>query len=272
MVLLLALTMANKVGHLCALSMHPLCICFSDLSQIFPSGLRSSPYLFRSRVIHLWAFSPTLHSDREEKHIYTLCSVCMLYCYVEYTAAFRKSDLLFFWLSGWTLGAPLSVQWVNHWIWYGELHSPSGLEATHHYGLASSITLSRGVSVEDICQSPSPSSILTMCSHISRAWLLVLCPIQFVVHCLSKLCLEQTEVCFGMFSLLLAFCILVPGPQAGGAWLLVCRCSLVVVGFGLVSVWAQLWVHLILNNLCLWWLPVTINPLEGGACSTVTWM
>jgi len=95
--LLLALTSAKRVSELTALSVHPSCLWIrGDRSgatlrpnpSFVPKSLRSS---FRSRAIQLGGFSLPPHIGDREAKLHLLCQAC----YVERTAAIRRTEQLF---------------------------------------------------------------------------------------------------------------------------------------------------------------------------------
>lgn len=173
-VVLLALSSAKRVGDLCALSVHPSCISFSQdggLVHLWPNPAFHPKVItsdFRSRVIRIRALCTPPDSD-ERVRLQLLCPVRALRCYIERTAAFRTTDRLFVRFGTKGHGAPLSSQRLAHWVCDGIATAyqargcppPSVIRAHSTRGVSTSVALSRGVTVSDICQAASWSSVST---------------------------------------------------------------------------------------------------------------
>ncbi|KAK5928408.1 hypothetical protein CgunFtcFv8_013474 [Champsocephalus gunnari] len=119
--LLLALTSAKRVSELTALSVHPSCLrILGDRSgatlrpnpSFVPKSLRSA---FRSRAIQLGGFSLPPHGGDREAKLHLLCPVRALACYVERTAALRRTEQLFVCFGGGVIGKALSKKRLAGW-------------------------------------------------------------------------------------------------------------------------------------------------------------
>jgi len=128
--LLLALTSANRVSELTALSVHPSCLLIrGDQSgatlrpnpSFVPKSLRSA---FRLRAIHLGGFSLPPHSGARESKLHLLCPVRALACYVELTAAYRRTE----WASDPLPGRNTLTFFLRSAHW-----AHTGLESPPHY-------------------------------------------------------------------------------------------------------------------------------------------
>ena len=120
--LLLALTSAQRVSDLHALSVAPSCLrtqgdgssaVLRPKPAFTPKSITSS---FRSRVINLDGFFPPLHNSEEEATSHLLCPVSALSCYVAHTAASSRTQRLFLHYREQSLGLPLSAQRLSHWL------------------------------------------------------------------------------------------------------------------------------------------------------------
>ncbi|KAK2902582.1 hypothetical protein Q8A73_012328 [Channa argus] len=163
--LLLALTSMKRVSDLSALSVSPECLSVrGDLSlavlrpnpAFMPKCITSS---FRSRVITLEGFFTPPHTSEEHASSHLLCPVRALSYYVERTSTIRRSERLFVHYREGFAGLPLSAQRLCHWLCEAifqayesaEAQTPEVIRAHSTRGIASSVSLLRGVSVEDIC-------------------------------------------------------------------------------------------------------------------------
>ncbi|XP_067357562.1 uncharacterized protein [Channa argus] len=170
--LLLALTSMKRVSDLSALSVSPECLSIrGDLSlavlrpnpAFMPKCITSS---FRSRVITLEGFCTPPHTSEEDASSHLLCPVRALSYYVERTSTIRRSERLFVHYREGSAGLPLSAQRLSHWLCEAIFQAyessgaqpPEGIRAHSTRGIASSVALLRGVSVEDICLAASWSS------------------------------------------------------------------------------------------------------------------
>ncbi|KAK2915176.1 hypothetical protein Q8A73_005770 [Channa argus] len=170
--LLLALTSMKRVSDLSALSVSPECLSIrGDLSlavlrpnpAFMPKCITSS---FRSRVITLEGFCTPPHTSEEDGSSHLLCPVRALSHYVERTSTIRRSERLFVHYREGSAGLPLSAQRLSHWLCEAIFQAyessgaqpPEGIRAHSTRGIASSVALLRGVSVEDICLAASWSS------------------------------------------------------------------------------------------------------------------
>ncbi|KAK2921855.1 hypothetical protein Q8A73_001340 [Channa argus] len=170
--LLLALTSMKRVSDLSALSVSPECLSIrGDLSlavlrpnpAFMPKCITSS---FRSRVITLEGFCTPPHTSEEDASSHLLCPVRALSYYVERTSTIRRSERLFVHYREGSAGLPLSAQRLSNWLCEAIFQAyessgaqpPEGIRAHSTRGIASSVALLRGVSVEDICLAASWSS------------------------------------------------------------------------------------------------------------------
>ena len=120
--LLLALTSAKRVSELTALSVHPSCLLIrGDRSgatlrpnpSFTPKSMRNS---FRSRAIQLGGFNLPPHIEAREAKLHLLCPVRALACYVERTAAIRRTEQLFVCFGDGVAGKALSKKCLTGWL------------------------------------------------------------------------------------------------------------------------------------------------------------
>ena len=108
--LLLALASAKRVGDLCALSVHPSCLSFSQdggMVCLWPNPAFQPKVItsdFRSRVIQLRVLCALLGDSTEASRL--SCPVRALRCYIDRTARFRTTDQLFVVFGTWGWGRP----------------------------------------------------------------------------------------------------------------------------------------------------------------------
>lgn len=183
--LLLALSSAKRVGDLCALSVHPSCISFSQdggLVHLWPNPAFHPKVItsdFRSRVIRIRSLGAPAGSSVEDERQRLLCPVRALRCYIERTASFRTTDQLFVGFGSRGHGAPLSSQRLAHWVRGGiaaayearNCPPPAVIRAHSTRGVSTSVAMCRGVTVGDICQAASWSSVSTFV----RSYLMDMC-------------------------------------------------------------------------------------------------
>lgn len=118
--LLLALSSAKRMGDLCALSVHPSCISFSQdggLLHLWPNPAFHPKVItsdFRSRVIWNRALCAPSGTPDEDARLQLLCPVRALRCYIDRTAAFRTTNQLFVGFETNGQGAPLSS--LAYWV------------------------------------------------------------------------------------------------------------------------------------------------------------
>ena len=173
--ILLALASAKRSGELCALSVHPSCLSFGEgdnLVEMWPNPSFQPKVItssFRSRVIRVRPFFPPPHASMEDRQRHLLCPVRALRCYLHRTAGFRRSDQLFVGFGVKDRGSPLSSQRLAHWLCHAirvayealDRVPPIPIRAHSTRGVAASVALFKGVSVEDVCLAASWSSSST---------------------------------------------------------------------------------------------------------------
>ena len=139
------------MSELTALSVHPSCLLIrGDRSgatlrpnpSFVPKSLRSA---FRSRAIQLGGFSLPPHGGDREAKLHLLCPVRALACYVERTAALRRTEQLLVCFGGGVIGKALSKKrlagWLCECIALGRA-CPTGVRAHSTRAVAASTALS----------------------------------------------------------------------------------------------------------------------------------
>lgn len=194
--LLLALSSTKRVGDLCALSVHPSCMSFSQdggLVHLWPNPAFRPKVItsdFRSRVIRIRALVTSADTSEEDVRLPLLCPVRALRCYIDRTAGFRKTDQLFVGFGARGHGDPLSSQRLAHWVRGGIVAAyeargrppPAVVRAHSTRGVSTSVALCRGVTVSDICQAASWSSASTFV----RSYLMDMCTDSVAVSVLGR--------------------------------------------------------------------------------------
>lgn len=109
-----AITLARRVGELCALMSGPsYMILFKDK---FIQGLSQSAVVFPCQPLYLPAFCPKPHASREEDHFHTLDVRRALAFYLDRTRHFCRSSQLFIAVADRIKGESLSTQIISSWI------------------------------------------------------------------------------------------------------------------------------------------------------------
>ncbi len=115
----------------------------------------------------LLAFHPPPFSSPEEERLHSLCPVRALYMYVQRTHTLRKSNQLFVSWADLYKGKPISRHRLSHWVVKAivlcynnvNMEPPIGLRAHSTRGMATSWELFRGISIQEICEAASWSSL-----------------------------------------------------------------------------------------------------------------
>ena len=176
---LLAITSLRRVGDLQALAISPTCLEFA------PGGVKAilhprPGYVPKvpsnvARSVVLQAFHPPPHVTAEEGRLHLLCPVRALRVYLEKSSQWRKSDQLLVCFGSPKKGLPASKQTISNWIVQAiatayqvrNLPSPMAVRAHSTRGMASSVALLSGVSLQEICEAAGWATPHTFISFYS---------------------------------------------------------------------------------------------------------
>ena len=161
---LLAITSLRRVGDLQALAVTPNCLEFAPGNV--KAILRPTPgYVPKVpsnavRSVVLQAFHPPPHVTADEGRLHLLCPVRALRIYLERSAQWRKSDQLLVCFGPPRKGLPAAKQTISNWIVQAiatayqvrNLPSPIAVRAHSTRGMASSVALLSGASLQEICE------------------------------------------------------------------------------------------------------------------------
>ena len=176
-VLLIALTTAKRVSDIHALSVDHDCMQFSDDGR----SVRLKPNLqFRTKTLRipevplkLTAFHPPPFTTAEDERLHGLCPVRALRLYVQATKDTRSTNQLFVSFKPGARNLAVTRPSVSRWVVEAitmayvsaGMPVPGKLRAHSTRGVATSWALTRGVSVQEICDSANWSSPSTFVSY-----------------------------------------------------------------------------------------------------------
>lgn len=176
-VFLIAVTSAARVSEIQALDCRPHLSIIRRNTAI----LRTDPMFIpkvnsqhnRDREIFLEGFFPS-PKTRQERHWHTVCPVRALKYYLEKTKDLRKPDCnrIFVATSGRSVGSSVKTctisSWIRHTIQNAYEHmgrDPPAVRAHSVRGMATSLALSKGICVQDICRAATWSSEHVFVKH-----------------------------------------------------------------------------------------------------------
>ena len=161
---LLAITSAERVGELQALSVHESCCCILPGNTgvvLCPNPLFLPKVLtdfHLNQSVELRSLRPSQEADEGQEES-VLCPVRALKIYMQRTAALRRTDQLFICFGPQCLGEPVSKARLSHWVVeaiqqaYRETGKPVPVEVKAHsrWGVSTSWALWHGATLSEIC-------------------------------------------------------------------------------------------------------------------------
>ncbi|MGH0123724.1 UNVERIFIED_CONTAM: hypothetical protein FKN15_013590 [Acipenser sinensis] len=119
---LMVISSANRVSELQVLPVHSSCMriredgsrMFLRINTAFHPKVITAFHINQS--VELESFHPPPFASMEDERLNFLCPLRALRCYVDRTRALHQSDQLFVCHGTQTLGQPLSMQRLSHWI------------------------------------------------------------------------------------------------------------------------------------------------------------